>query len=119
MRPWRKCRHTDGTHCLIGAKSPDYCAGHSLTCGRYDPLVRQGLKPHNELKEKARQRLLDLGFKDEEIRMEYQVTLPVTVRIDVVALRDGSSVAVECGAVHDLDRIKLLRRRFDKVLVIR
>ena len=119
MRPWRKCKHTDGTYCLIRAQSHRYCAGHCISCGCYEPLIPQGHKHHNTLKEKARQQLLDLGFKEEEIRMEYKLTVPVTIRVDVAAFRDGSSVAVECGNIHDLDKIKILRKHFNKVLVIR
>lgn len=118
MKPWRKCKHSDGTYCLISVKPEHYCKGHSTTCGSYEPLIPQGHRHHNGLKEKAKQQLLALGFKDEEIRMEYQVTVPVTLRVDVVAFRAGSSVAVECGELRDLDRVNILRRHFDKVLII-
>jgi hypothetical protein len=65
--------------------------------------------------------LRDKGFKETEIKEEYDVEYPIDGRIkytvDVVGIKDNYKVAIECGKV-ELSKLLNLRKIFDEVLVI-
>jgi len=78
----------------------------------------QGHKNHNQLKEKARQHLLKLGFTPNQIHTEYRVVIPVLLRVDVVGIKPNLKIGIECGDTHDLEKLKILQAAFDQVLRI-
>jgi len=74
---------------------------------------------HYELKKRAVKILKEkYGFKDSEIRTEYPVLYKGHhLIVDVVGVRKGFKVAIECGRVKQ-ERIEKLRMLFDEVLHI-
>jgi hypothetical protein len=116
---WRRCKfsnpYTGYRFCEI--HEGKYCAGHaSQSCAEYEPGQPQGFKHHNELKEKARQQLLDLGFALDEIYSEYKVVIPVTLRVDIVGIKPDLKIAIECGDVPPINKFWLLTKVFNEVL---
>lgn len=89
----------------------------SPACPSYKPYQPIKLPTHTELKQKARERLIRMGFSPDEIKAEYTVVVPVKLRVDMVGIKPDRKVAIECGYhVAELDRFKLLWKVFDDVI---
>jgi len=72
---------------------------------------------HLVLKERAKGMLISMGFKEEEIHFEDTTFIDGHyIRPDVVGIKDGLKVAVECGGLNGRKRISKLLLHFDKVV---
>ena len=71
---------------------------------------------HKSLKNNANEMLRNMGFKDNEIFHEHRVKIDGKVIIpDVVGIREGFRVAIECGNLNTVGRLRQLKRRFHQV----
>jgi len=58
--------------------------------------------------------LLKKGFKEYEIHFEYIV--PERFIVDCVGIKKDLRVAIECGGISGVNRIKQLKKTFDEVI---
>jgi len=77
------------------------------------------MRRHEKLREKAKQILLDKGFKSNEIHDEYTVTEQngTWLVVDVVGDNNKQKIAIECGNIG-FNRIEKLKQYFDEVIHI-
>lgn len=71
---------------------------------------------HRKLKKKAVNWLKEQGFENDEIELEYSIG---DYRVDVVALGDNETVAVECGYLsgntdYKNKKVDFLEQQFDR-----
>ena len=72
---------------------------------------------HNDLMKKAKQFLLDKGYKESEIFFNYQIKLkdkgcPI---VDVAGINNKEKIGIECGGIGK--DVKCLYEFFDKIVV--
>lgn len=118
-----RCQYFMGHRCELGLlhshrieiKTRLGCYGDSPpACPSYKPQKR--LLTHRERKERTWELLLSKGFSPAEIKVEYTVVVPVKLKVDMVGIKLGKKVAIECGYhVPKLERDQLLQKVFDEV----
>jgi len=119
MKYWWKCKQSLDGYCQLEVTKVKFCAGHARCCEHWEGEEPQGFKKHNGLKEKARQHLLELGFAPDEIHAGYKIEIPILFRVDIVGIKPDLKVAVECGDLHDVDRVRALKKIFNQVITMR
>ena len=71
---------------------------------------------HKKLQQQAKQMLIDLGFREDEIFFEYRIE---DLIIDCVGINEKDKVAIECGNLYGKYgkyKIKVIKKYFDKVI---
>lgn len=75
---------------------------------------------HTTLKEYAHKLLHNMGYEESEIKEEYTIKSPEMkegFRVDVVGIKPGHKVAVECGLTNS-DKLAWEKLFFDEVIVL-
>jgi len=81
-----------------------------------EEFSKESLQTHDDLKRCAIQRLIEMGFDRSEIHTEYTFSACLfEKRIDVVGIKQGRKVAVECGTIGNKRAGLLLYLFFDEV----